>query len=121
MGWAQLAMDAVRTFFTAEKYCRFVRRLRNKVADEVMSRGVQLPDVFDALPRDEAPRRFENESTVMRRLGLELLDNRRTRRRTPRAGGGGAADLNRRQSGPPDGRVQPGGRAAVAAARRHDW
>jgi non-ribosomal peptide synthetase component E (peptide arylation enzyme) len=44
------ASDAVRFFFHAEN-CLFVRRrLRDRTADEVMSRGVQLPDLFEALP-----------------------------------------------------------------------
>jgi hypothetical protein len=70
------ASDAIRTFFNTEN-CLFVRReLRNNVADEVMSRGVKLLDLFDALPRDEALREFQHELTAMRRLGLELLDSR---------------------------------------------
>jgi hypothetical protein len=50
------APDALRVFFHADN-CLFVRkRLRNKIADEIMSHGVQLPDLFEALPPTEAHR-----------------------------------------------------------------
>jgi hypothetical protein len=55
------ASDAVASFFTAEN-CLFVRHgLKNKTADRIMSRGVQLPDLFDALPSDEAARQLREE------------------------------------------------------------
>lgn len=42
--------DAVRIFFHVEN-CLFVRRsLKQRIADQIMSRGVQSPDLFDALP-----------------------------------------------------------------------
>jgi hypothetical protein len=67
------ATDAVRLFFNAEN-CQFVRKeLRDKTADRVMSHGVQLPDLFDALPQDEALREFQRELATMRELCLELL------------------------------------------------
>jgi len=48
--------DAIRAFFHA-KNCRFVRsKLRDKRADEVMGRGVQLADLFDVMPVEEAHR-----------------------------------------------------------------
>src|SRR6266699_2460640 len=71
------ASDAVRLFFNAAN-CLFVRqRLRNKMADEVMSRGVQLPDLFDALSAEEAQREFQRELAAMRTLCLRLLEQRR--------------------------------------------
>ncbi|HZF37568.1 MAG TPA: hypothetical protein VE715_01985, partial [Blastocatellia bacterium] len=67
------AADAVRIFFHAEN-CLFVRqRLRDRTADEVMSRGTQLPDLFDALPPKEAQREFQRELTAIRSLCLSLL------------------------------------------------
>src|SRR6266478_4375203 len=55
------AADALRVFFHAEN-CLFVRkRLRKKLADKIMSHGVQLPDLFDALPTEEAHREFQRE------------------------------------------------------------
>jgi len=67
------AADVVRIFFHAEN-CLFVRqRLRDRIADEVMSHGVQLPDLFDALPAKEAQREFQRELATMRSLCLMLL------------------------------------------------
>ena len=60
---------AVELFFHADN-CRFVRKqLREKAADQVMGHGVQLADLFDALPPKEAKR----ELTGIRDLCLELL------------------------------------------------
>ncbi len=65
--------NAVRFFFHAEN-CLFVRqRLRDRTADEVMSRGVQLPDLFEALPVKEAQREFQRELATVRSLCLTLL------------------------------------------------
>jgi hypothetical protein len=68
------ALDAVRVFFNADK-CLFVRKhLRKKIADEIMSRGVQLPDLFEALAPEEAHREFQRELSTMRSLCLKLLE-----------------------------------------------
>ena len=65
--------EAVRLFFHAEN-CLFVRqRLHARLADEVMSHGVQLPDLFEALPAQEAQREFQHELATMRSLCLTLL------------------------------------------------
>jgi hypothetical protein len=69
--------DAVRTFYDAEN-CLFVRkRLRDKLADRIMSHGVQLPDLFSVLPPEEAHREFQHELATMRGLCLKLLENKR--------------------------------------------
>lgn len=68
--------DAVRLFFNSEN-CLFVRKHMGKTADEVMSRGVQLPDVFDALPVEKAHCEFQRELDAMRTLCLKLLDERK--------------------------------------------
>jgi hypothetical protein len=47
--------------------------LRDKTADAIMSHGVQLPDVFDVLSREEAHREFQRELATMRDLCLKLL------------------------------------------------
>jgi hypothetical protein len=71
------ANEALRLFFNAEN-CLFVRkRLKEKTADQVMSRGVQLPDLFDILPADEAQRQFQHELSTMRALCLKLLEGTR--------------------------------------------
>ncbi len=67
------AAEAVRVFFHAEN-CLFVRKqLQDRRADEVMSRGVQLPDLFDTLPAQEAQRAFHRELAVIRALCRTLL------------------------------------------------
>lgn len=71
------ASDAVPFFFHAEN-CRFVRnRFQEKLADQIMSHGVQLPDLFEALPAEEAHREFQRELATMRSLCLKLLAEKR--------------------------------------------
>ena len=70
------ATDALRVFFHAAN-CLFVRKhLRDKTADTVMSHGVQLPDLFEALPTVEAQREFQRELATMRALCLKLLEQK---------------------------------------------
>ena len=71
------ANDAVASFFHGEN-CSFVHaRIRSRTADELMSRGVQLPDLFDALPATIAQREFQRELAQMQALCLTLLEQRR--------------------------------------------
>jgi hypothetical protein len=71
------AADAVHFFFNAEN-CLFVRkRLKDKSSDTIMGRGVQLPDLFDVLPLEEARREFFHELAAMRNLCLQLIDQGR--------------------------------------------
>lgn len=71
------ATDAIRVLYHAEN-CLFVRnQLQDKLADRVMSHGVQLADLFDAMPMDEAHREFQHELEQMRRLCLQLLETGR--------------------------------------------
>src|SRR5262245_32762871 len=70
------ATEAVRLFFNADN-CFFVRkRLRVKIADKIMSHGVQLPDLLDVLLADEAQREFQHELAAMRSLCLKILEDR---------------------------------------------
>ena len=72
------AAECLQLFFHADN-CLYVRKkLRVKAADEIMSHGVQLPDLFDALPADEAQREFNRELARLRTLCLELLGKRRS-------------------------------------------
>ncbi|MBI1902761.1 MAG: hypothetical protein HYS13_16815 [Planctomycetia bacterium] len=69
--------DAMRIVYHADN-CRYVRRqLRDKIADEIMSRGVQLADLFDALPPKEARRELQRELGAMRSLCLRLLEKKK--------------------------------------------
>jgi len=68
--------DAPRLFFHAEN-CLFVRKsLKDRIADQIMSHGVQLPDLFDTLPLEEAEREFQRELTTMHSLCLKLLEDK---------------------------------------------
>lgn len=74
---ALTATSAVEAFFHADN-CLYVRRqLRHTVADEIMGRGVQLPDIFDALPVEEAQREFQREIAALRALCLTMFDDPR--------------------------------------------
>jgi hypothetical protein len=53
------------------------KSLKDKTADDVMGRGVQLPDLFDCLPAEEARREFLHELAAMRNLCLKLVDGER--------------------------------------------
>jgi hypothetical protein len=69
--------DALRVFFHTEN-CLFVRKqLRDKLADAIMSHGVQLPDLFEVLPPEEAHREFQRELATIRSLCLKLLEAQR--------------------------------------------
>jgi hypothetical protein len=74
---AMTASGAAEVFFNADN-CLYVRRqIRHRVADEIMSRGVQLPDIFDAVPLEDAQREFQREIAALRALCLALLDDKR--------------------------------------------
>jgi hypothetical protein len=71
------AKDVVSMFFNADN-CLHVRKLlKDRLADKIMSHGVQLPDLFDVLPLDEAQRQFLHELNVMRSLCFQLIDRGR--------------------------------------------
>jgi hypothetical protein len=42
-----------------------------------MSHGVQLPDLFDALPPEAAVREFQHELSAMRSLCLKILETKK--------------------------------------------
>ena len=70
------ATEALQVFFHADN-CLFVRKhLRDKTAEAVMSHGVQLPDLFEALPTAAAQREFQRELATMRALCLKLLEQK---------------------------------------------
>ncbi len=71
------ATEAVVHFYFADN-CLFVNNyINNRTAHEIMSHGVQLPDLFNCLSAEEAQREFLHELSVMRKLCLQLLDNKR--------------------------------------------
>lgn len=70
------ASEALRTFFHAENSLFVREELHDHLADEIMSRGVQLPDLFEILPTEEAQREFQREMTKLHALCLDLLEQK---------------------------------------------
>ena len=71
------ATDALQVFFHTDN-CLFVRKqLHDKLANTIMSHGVQLPDLFEVLPPQEAYREFQRELATIRALCLKLLEAQR--------------------------------------------
>ena len=78
-------VEAVECFYHSDN-CFYVRKhLRKKEANEIMSRGVQLPDLFDSLAVEEARREFYRELETIRALCLKLLGDKRSRGLADRA------------------------------------
>ena len=77
--------EAVGRFYHADN-CLYVRRhLRRREANAIMSRGVQLPDLFECLPAEAARREFYRELETIRALCLKLLSEKRSRGLADRA------------------------------------
>src|SRR4051812_36684346 len=69
--------QAIQAFFHGNNL-RFVKtKLGDDRAIEIMGRGVQLADLFDALPVEEAHREFQHELQSMKTLCNELLEAER--------------------------------------------
>lgn len=69
--------DAVAICFHADN-CRFIGSTMKSVdADEVMQRGTQLADLFDALNPEDAKREFASEVAAMRNCCLAMLGHER--------------------------------------------
>ena len=72
------ATEAIQRFYHADN-CRYVKEhLCSKEANAIMSHGVQLPDLFDCLPAEEAQCEFFHEIETIRSLCLKLLEKRRS-------------------------------------------
>jgi hypothetical protein len=71
------ATDAVRLFYNADNGLFVRNQLRAKIADEIMSRGAQLPNLFDVLGVSEAHREFCRELAAMRALCARMLEEKR--------------------------------------------
>ena len=70
------ATDAVIAFFHADN-CLFVHNhLQDRSAEQIMSHGVQLSDLFLVLPPQAAQREFQRELTAMRSLCLSMLEEK---------------------------------------------
>jgi hypothetical protein len=74
--------EAVERFYHSDN-CHYVQKhLRKREANEIMSRGVQLPDLFECLGEEEARREFYHELETIRALCLKLLGDKRSRELT---------------------------------------
>jgi hypothetical protein len=71
------ATEAVRIFFNAKNSLFVCQDLTDHSAEAIMSRGVQLTDLFDALPAEEAQREFQRELATIRSLCLSILEEKR--------------------------------------------
>jgi hypothetical protein len=69
--------DSPIIFFHAENCLFILKTLKEKIADQIMSHGVQLPDLFDSLPTGDAQREFQRELAKLHSLCLRLLEDRR--------------------------------------------
>jgi hypothetical protein len=69
--------DAIRRFYHANNCLHVKKQFRSKEANAIMSRGVQLADLFSALSPEEAQREFNHELEAIRSLCLKLLGKRR--------------------------------------------
>ena len=76
--------EAVERFYHAENCLYVQKHLRQKEANAIMSRGVQLPDLFACLPAEEAQREFYHELEIMRSLCLQILEKKRGSNTTAR-------------------------------------
>jgi hypothetical protein len=69
--------EAVERFYHAENCLYVQKHFRQKEAHTIMSHGVQLPDLFEWLPAEEAQREFYHELETIRSLCLKLLEKKR--------------------------------------------
>jgi hypothetical protein len=60
-------------FYHAANCLHVKRSIKDKDANELMSRGVQLADLFDALPRRQAGAELKHEMNAMRAICYKLL------------------------------------------------
>ncbi len=72
------ATEAIQRFYHADNCLYVQKHLRSKEASAIMSHGVQLPDLFDCLPAEEAQREFFHELETIRSLCLQLLEKGRS-------------------------------------------
>ena len=77
--------DAIHRFYHAANCLYVQKQFRIKEANAIMSRGVQLADLFDALSAEEAQRELNYELEIIRSLCLKLLAKRRLPNGTHRA------------------------------------
>ena len=79
--------EAVERFYHVDNCLYVQKHFRQKEASAIMSHGVQLPDLFECLPAEEAQREFYHELETIRSFCLKLLE----KKRSPSTAAGAAA------------------------------
>jgi hypothetical protein len=69
--------QAIRAFFHGKNIQYTKKKLNDERANEIMGRGVQLADLFDAMPVEEAHREFQHELQAIKALCYEVLEGER--------------------------------------------
>src|SRR3989304_10235610 len=77
--------EAVERFYHADNCLYVQKHLRKREANTIMSHGVQLPDLFESLPAEEARRAVYHDLETIRVLCLKLLGDHPSRRVYDRA------------------------------------
>lgn len=67
------ANEAVQLYFNFDNCMAAKKQVRNKILDEIMSRGSQLPDIIEILPPDKSQQQFQVELNRIRDLCHKLL------------------------------------------------
>jgi hypothetical protein len=65
--------EALRLLYNAENCLYVQKHFPEKAAHKIMGHGVQLPDLFDILPAEQAQREFHQELETIRSLSLRIL------------------------------------------------
>ena len=71
--------EAIERFYYAENCLHVKSHYRKKEAQEIMSRGIQVADLFETLSPEQARREFYHELESMRTLCLKILGKGRNR------------------------------------------
>jgi len=67
--------EALELLYNAENCLYVQKHFPDKAARKIMGHGVQLPDLFDILPAEQAQREFCKELEIIRSLSLQILRN----------------------------------------------
>lgn len=66
-------VEGAARFYHAQNRLYVRSKLNNELCDEIMGRGAELPDLFDALSKSAARRQLTVELNRMRKLCFRLL------------------------------------------------
>jgi len=69
--------DAIHAFFHGKNIQYVKKKLNDDRSNEIMGRGVQLADLFDSMPVEEAHREFQHELQAIKSLCYGVLEGQR--------------------------------------------